>query len=329
MRPRPSSGRRALSAIQLAVSVALLAWAVSRVDVAATASLLGEVDVPTWIVGALLTSVGPFVAAARVRALFLAAGRPVSLASVIALNLESMFFTLVLPGDLAGGVVRWSRIRTGLGSGGSALGFVLVERFIDWIGLGALACVGAALLFEGEHALTLQWIVGGSGALLVLAAAGCLVAARSRRLAAWAGRLAARETPGIRGRAARGAEAARAAVALATRDRRLVVYLTGLTVVLWSVSWMGYVVLARAVHPGIPAFALLGAAATVALLAQLPLTIAGLGLREASLPVLLAAYGVDREVGLLLGLSLFLPGFVLGLVGGLLHLMGRTRLPAA
>ena len=49
------------------------------------------------------------------------------------------------------------------------------------------------------------------------------------------------------------------------------------------------------------------------------MTFAGLGLREASLPVLLAAYGVTREVGLLLGLCMFLPTLLLGIAGGILH----------
>jgi hypothetical protein len=69
-----------------------------------------------------------------------------------------------------------------------------------------------------------------------------------------------------------------------------------------------------------------GASSAIVILTQLPLTFAGLGLREASLPVLLAAYGVTREVGLLLGLCMFLPTLLLGVAGGILHALGKPSI---
>ncbi len=65
------------------------------------------------------------------------------------------------------------------------------------------------------------------------------------------------------------------------------------------------------------------------LLVLLPFTVAGLGLRELSLPLLLGAYGVTDEMGLLVGLSAFVPFLLMALVGLVVRLAGHNRLERA
>lgn len=315
-----------IAAVQFAVSASLLAWAISRADVRAAADLARRVDPVLWAAGAALVVAGPLVAALRTRELLAAAGRGAAWRSLVAVNLESTFFSIVLPGDVAGGVVRWARLRGGAGSGGRALGIILVERIADWFSLGVLACAGAATLFDGPGAPAARAVVAVAGAALALAAVASLLVARSRALPGRLRAAAARRAPGLVARALDAAHDAVESIATATRDRRLAARIAWTSLAYWGVAWTGAVLLARAVSPGIPPLAFVGAAAAVAVVSQLPVTIAGLGLREASLPVLLAGHGVTRETGLLLGLSLFAPNLVVGVAGGVLHLLGRTSL---
>ena len=94
-------------------------------------------------------------------------------------------------------------------------------------------------------------------------------------------------------------------------------------------AFAGTVVMARAIDPQMPVLPYVAATAALALLAQIPITIAGVGLRELSLPVFLAAYGVTRETALLLGASAFLPYLLLGTIGFLLRVTGRSRLESS
>ena len=58
----------------------------------------------------------------------------------------------------------------------------------------------------------------------------------------------------------------------------------------------------------------------VSLLAMLPLSLNGLGVREGSLVLLLAPYGVAAPAAVALGLAWFAMTLALGLVGGLVYL---------
>jgi uncharacterized protein (TIRG00374 family) len=81
----------------------------------------------------------------------------------------------------------------------------------------------------------------------------------------------------------------------------------------------------RAIGLSVPMAGLLVATTTVSLAATLPISIAGIGVREVSLPFLLAADGVPRELSVTLGLVWSVIVLAVGLLGGPAHFASQRR----
>jgi glycosyltransferase 2 family protein len=81
----------------------------------------------------------------------------------------------------------------------------------------------------------------------------------------------------------------------------------------------------RAIGLNVSLAGLLVATTTVSLAASLPISIAGLGVREASLPLLLAADGVPRMLAVALGLLWSAIVLAVGLTGGPGHFAAQRR----
>lgn len=322
----PPPWRKALRVFQIVASIALLGWAISRVDGDAVRNLLARIDPVQWTLGMALVLSGPLVAAERTRTLFLAAGANVPWRQVVALNLEATYFSVVLPGDLVGGVVRWARVRKKIDSGSGALALLLVERLLDFMVIGACTVAGAAWLFDGEGARTARWLTAGAGFAMLFGAGSFLVGARSAAVTRISQAAARRFASGWPGRITAGVVATLDGVAVAMTNRSATRRILLISLAYWAIAWTGTILIALSVHPQLPPLAFVGASSAIVILTQLPLTFAGLGLREASLPVLLVAYGVTREVGLLLGLCMFLPTLLLGIAGGILHALGKPSI---
>jgi uncharacterized membrane protein YbhN (UPF0104 family) len=81
----------------------------------------------------------------------------------------------------------------------------------------------------------------------------------------------------------------------------------------------------RAIGLSVPVAGLLVATTTVSLAATLPISIAGVGVREVSLPFLLAADGVPRELSVTLGIVWSVIVLAIGLTGGPAHFASQRR----
>lgn len=326
MTSQPPRWRAALRVFQIVASIALLTWVVSRVDAASVRALLGRIDPLQWTLGMALVVGAPAIAAERTRTLLHVAGADVPWRSVLALNLEATYFSVVLPGDVVGGVVRWARVRKKLTSGAGALALLLTERLIDTAVLGLCTVAGSAWIFDGADARAARAIVASIGLAIAIAAAGLLIGARSAAVKRLCDAAAERFATGWTGRVARSVASTVDAVAVAMQNGALMRRILLLSLVFWTTAWTGTILIAHSVHPDIPTLAYVGAASTISIVSQLPVTFAGFGLREASLPVLLAAYGVTRELGLLLGLCMFLPTLLVAITGGILHALGKPSI---
>ena len=73
----------------------------------------------------------------------------------------------------------------------------------------------------------------------------------------------------------------------------------------------------------VPWIEIVVATAMVTLAVALPISIAGVGVREASFPLLLAADGVPQELAITLGIALSGVVLVAGLLGGPIHFVAQ------
>jgi hypothetical protein len=82
---------------------------------------------------------------------------------------------------------------------------------------------------------------------------------------------------------------------------------------------------AQAIGANISVAGLLIATETASLAAALPVSVAGIGVREATLPMLLAADGVPRAAAIALGLTWSAIVLAIGMVGGIGHVIEQRR----
>ncbi len=314
--------------LRVGVSLALLGVVIARSETERFNLLLTRVDWAWWLVGLVLVLSAWLASAQRFRLLLRGLGYRVSLGSVVTINLEAVFFSLVIPGELLAGVVRWDRVSRHTEDRTASFTLVAAERLIDWVMLALIAAAGTHLLFAGDSAPRFRLITLAVAGAISLLGVGVMLVGRMRAsirvVEVW------RSRSGTRGEAwlERLARMLTAGRALAGDARH------GAVIVFWTAVYCllglaGNLLMARAIFPSMPVLAYATSIAVLALLAQIPLTFAGVGLRELSLPVLLGAYGVTHELGLLVGLSAFVPYAVLGAGGFVLRLIGRAGLEAS
>jgi uncharacterized membrane protein YbhN (UPF0104 family) len=285
------------------------------IDVASLRAALVTVSFAVVLVAAALSATGQVIGAVRWRILLSAygAGTRPSLATAVRLYFVSVFYNSFLPGAVAGDVVRAVVTRTTFADHGAtgAIAVVLVERILGLFAVFVLVLGGVAL---SSDALSIQgslrmWSIVGCAASL----AGTLALPLGRRLA-----------PFLPGPLARIARRLPTVVRLRAFANAVVLSLcTQATAVI-----AGWLIL-RAMHPGVTlANALVIVPAAVAT-AVLPITVGGIGAREAAFVVLCGRIlGMASEDAVAASLLLWLSTLIIGAVGGVLLLISRPVAPA-
>ena len=262
-----------------------------------------------WLWAAVLVLfLAGHVAAAAKWWLLAAQGSNVGFPAALRAHFAGLAANLCLPGVAGGDVIRAgmifrdsdSKARVALGS--------LTDRLLDTVALLLLAGLGAALTF-GAQAFT-----GGPlplvAAFVLLAVLGCaLIAAVLPRIA-------------------KGGILAKLATALEEfrrRPGRLALCLT--LSILIQAGFVGLnVALATASGLTVPTEAWYFAWPLAKLIAIVPISLAGLGVREASLAVLMAPLGADPAKVVAVGLMWQVVLFAAGILGGILFLLtGRIK----
>jgi glycosyltransferase 2 family protein len=174
-----TSGRRfLLTAVKLVVSIGLMAVLFSRVDVARLWHTARGAS-PFWILIAIAVYLGMLAASAwRWRLLLNAQGIVLRFRTLMSSFLVATFFNNFLPSNIGGDVVRVTDTAPAAGSKTLAATIVLIDRGIGLLGLFLIAALGATtgprLIDQGPGvgAVTL-W--AGFAAASVLAATAVLI----------------------------------------------------------------------------------------------------------------------------------------------------------
>lgn len=286
------------------------------IDVASLRAALITVSFAVVLAAAALSAIGQVIGAVRWRTALSAYGaetRP-TLVTAARLYFVAAFYNSYLPGAVAGDVVRAVVTRASFEHHGTtgALAVVLVERTLGLFALFALVLVGVGLSGDAlgiEGSLRMWSIVGGTVSL-----AATLALPLGRRLAGILprplARIARRLPSVVRPRALVTA----AALSLCTQGTLVIA---------------GWLIL-RALHPGTTLADALLIVPTAVGTALLPITIGGIGAREAAFVFLAGrVLGMASEDAVAASLLLWLSTLIIGAVGGVLLVIGRRGTPAA
>jgi uncharacterized membrane protein YbhN (UPF0104 family) len=307
-----ASIRRLWPFLKLLIAVGTLTAIFRLVPLADVLGAIGSAHVGYLLASVPLILVGPYLSAARLKILTDAHGMSLTLPEIAEVNFVTRFYGLAVPGQIATGAIRWLRLTRIEDRKAEILAAIVVSRFLHLAGLCLLGAGFLAVeIAEGGEAsvMGLPLIVG----ILGLAGLGLLLAIpRGRRLA-----------PRPEGRLRRLIAATRSYRDLSRRQLGRAVLLAlaenlAATVVIY--------LLALAVEVSVPFVSLGWIRAAVQLLVFLPISIAGLGVREGGLMLALEPYGVSGANAVALSLLVFAIGLLVGAIGGALELR-RHLLP--
>ena len=277
-----------------------------------------------WVAGAFgLSFLERLVASCRVKLLTDRLDMRLSIWKIFEINVVSIFYSTFLPGDLAGGAVRWYRMAKPGGHRAEAFAAIVFERLIDTVVLVLFGIIfwfwnappfGSPAL-DGIMLTLLVLLVGGT-AFGLSPAASTLVRATGA-LIPW---LRAREVF---------LEKSEKVLVSVRMFRRLspggMALLATLTVMRHVLSVLLLVCFAISLGIVIEFSALGWIRSFVNIVTMIPVSFAGLGIREGSLVMALQPYGVTGSQAVALSLFMFSLHLAFAVAGGLVEVVNLLR----
>ena len=224
------------------------------------------------------------------------------------------FFSLFLPTSIGGDAVRTVALARSRTSTGAAISSVLIERLLGVAALAGLLALGLLTVSSGRAGLTeslrLDLTPGrlafAMGAVIIAGGLGATIAARSGRVQ----------------------ELLRDAMSVIHAFRLRPIGLVAAIAASFAVQGLyilTWVALAWSIRLPVPASSFLIWVPLISVAAMVPITLAGLGLREGAWVVLLAPTGIAAAQAVSFSLLYYGVGLVVGIAGAILFLTSGLR----
>ncbi|HLO79186.1 MAG TPA: lysylphosphatidylglycerol synthase transmembrane domain-containing protein [Magnetospirillum sp.] len=294
------------------VSFGLIAWVLSKVDLAAAWNQAKSIDAAMALLAVVLMMAQIGLGAVRWALVLRALSAAFHWLQTLSVYYIGVFFSIVLPGAVGGDAVRmWFARRQGL-SLATAVNSVALERAVTVFALVLLVCLTQPLLMLRLPNLPGAWIFP---MLLAVCVLGILALACLDRL----------PQSLHRWRVVRG-------LALLAADTRKLFFHPGFSLGTTVVALIGHVNLSLVVYAlavgldlEIDVLDCLVLVPPVILLMTLPISIAGWGVRETAMVTAFAFVGVPSSSTLVLSILFGVVTMVTALPGGLVFLLAGGR----
>ena len=301
--------------LKLAVSGGLLYWLLSQSDLQAFAGVLGRTDAALFAAAACFFVLSNVLGAGQWYLLLRGQSLAVSPGQTAIVYWVGVFFNNLLPGNIGGDAVRIYDVRRLTGATGRAAAATFMDRFIGLFSTCCLALGACALVAEVRRP-GLVTLLG----TVWLTLAAMLAMGLSRRLGRVRGFLGLL----LPRRLASGVERLRSAIAVYREQ-------TGLLAAAWAVSlgvqfsrilvyWAAG--LAVGLEVGLRYF--MGFQPAAAIVAALPISLGGLGVREGVLVELFGGVGVEESLAFAASLLGYAAGISASALGGIAFVLRRT-----
>jgi uncharacterized protein (TIRG00374 family) len=306
--------------IKLAVTVGILALLASQLDLGQIWTLLSGVKLLPVVMAIGLLAASHMVVALIWRRLLAAVDVRLNVERTVSLYYAGLFLNNFFLGSVGGDSYRvYAAWKGSGGSGRPVLAATLLERLISVAALLLLGAIAVIVKFS-TLPVTFRWL------LLALSCGGTIAAFLIILVPAPLGRMALRLSRGrsekTRERIAGTFEAMQQAGHPAAIFTMLLVALAAQGVRIWTHWWC-----ARALGIEVAAADLFLVIPIIAVASGLPISIGGLGVREATGVLLLTPLGMAESSAFTMELLAWLVGVATSLAGGLIFLFGREVAP--
>ena len=309
--------------LRLGIAAGLLALVFHYIPFRDVTSAMASAN-PAWLIaGVGATLVERLGIAFRIKMLTDRLSMKHSLWGLFEINAISTFYGTFLPGELAGGAVRWYKMAKPSGQNAQALAAIVFERLIDTI---ALVFFGLVFWFMGEPPfetatvnimLMLVLVALIAGTVVILSPGAATVV---RWVISW--------LPNQRIRSVveeKSAKVLSSVQEFRGYSARQIAMLVALTVVRQFFSILILVCFAQALAMSIDFVTLGWMRSVINLIVMLPLAFAGLGVKEGSFVLLMAPYGIPGSQAVALSLLTFVAHIIFAGFGGAFELKNSFK----
>ena len=318
LNPQYSSRNKKIQLLQILLLIGLfisLFWIIPFENVW---SVIRSVNILFLTAGILISLLNSFIRAVRLGLLTNIQGLKISTLRLLKINLIVKFYMLLLPGAIVGSGIRWVKISSE-GKSAEALAAVSFNRIVEFF---FVVLMGMFWFFLGiEQQKINYWVI--PGLFLTIGILWLLFIRFSKIIAVWFSRKDVENFKPWWQRVwkylQRIVDSINVFAGLTIKD---LASIFGINVLSNLVGLVSYSLIARSSGINISFLHLGWTQSVITLASMTPVSIAGgLGLREASLVMLLPIYGVTTETALAFSLLLFFRNIVLSVLGGMLELI--------
>lgn len=306
-----------LITIQLSVSGCLLYFIFSAVPIGRIFEALASTNIELVVMAFVIEAVMRFLSADQMRMVTDCQGMELSSVRIFKINLMASFYELFLPTYVAGGPIRWYKLSQQNKMRAEALAAIAFNRLIN---VFTLILIGSACWMVDEQprdSALKGWVLIVLLGLLILLYATLVKCEIFPFLSTY---LRNKRGPIIPHFLQSKAEKVTQALGqFQTLTLMAKLRILGFSTVQNLLGILSIYLLAMSLALPLSALTLAWIRSCVGILTMVPLSIAGLGIREGSLAILLQPYGVELQEAVALSLLLFLMKIVWGTLGGILE----------
>jgi uncharacterized protein (TIRG00374 family) len=302
--------------LRFTVSAGIIIYLIVRLDVGETGMHLKNLKLAPLLIAAAADFVMIWTNSLRWQVLLRAKGIVLSTRRLIYYYLVGIFFSAFLPTSVGGDFARVVGVAGATGRRADAFASVVVERMMGFFVLIPICLVSIPFVAGRLEDVTPVLVIGIVGLLIFVAA--CLVLLRpvARRISRLLDPLL-NHLPRLRMRER--LERAYEAIVVYTGSRAAVIQGLLLSIVSRLVWVAGCYFVAKAFSLEISFTALLVVVPVVELARAVPVSLSGIGVREAAFVALLGQFGVGENLAFAYGLVVYFVFFLFSILGGVLY----------
>ena len=308
--------------VRVLISAGLLYLVARKIPLHSFLHSLRQVNLPLMLLTYLLIPVMGYIDANRTKMMADIQGMTLSVNQIVRISFITSFYSLFLPGYLAGGVIRWHRMARHDNMPAQAFATIVFTRLLSTV---VTVLVGLACWLLDPIARRNLAFGAGLGLLLAALCLGYWIVFDSRRaqsLADWLG--SHRWVPKLA--AGKLAKVLRSVGKFGDLTWRRLASTLSLLVLSELIGILSFYLVSIAMHLDLPVVSVGWVRAYVTLVTLMPISIMGLGVRDGSLVVMLRTYGVAPALAVTFSVLLLTRTVVLGLLGGACELWNVMRL---
>ncbi len=316
--PRRSPASHWRLVLKLLISLGLLAFLLTRVDLQTLGALLRSLRLPIFFCSLLLYIVAQVLSSLRWQCLLQAEAIHLSLWRLILLYFEGMFFNLMLPTLIGGDIVRGYHVFKLTRGHEASLASILVERLSGYVAMIMIACSALAFAYPFLRDPAVVWLTVAASAGLIGVIAGLLsdqLQALFFRLLNSAGLARFHET----------LHGLYEAIQRYWKHKRALLLAVGISLVLQSLGIFIFYLISRSLNFVVPLRYFFLFVPLISMVSMVPISVAGIGVREASSIYFFGKVGLDPASAMSLSLLWFAVNALSSGLGGIVFLVGHSQ----